>query len=141
MAGFPTQPTAWTSPTNAFDSVNGNPFFAPFDTYFVTSTNGVVDFTPPTVFINSPANGSTVAGTISVSGIASDNVTVANVQISIDNGAWVTASGTTSWSFSLNTQNMLNGTHTISARATDGSGNVSSTPSVTVRVFNVPGPT
>src|ERR1017187_782932 len=97
--------------TNAVDSVNGNTLYAAFDTYFVTSTNTIADLIPPTVVINSPANGSTVAGTISVSGTAADNVAVASVQLSIDGGAWLTASGTTSWSFSLNTQNILNGMH------------------------------
>jgi glycosidase len=125
--------------TNAMDSVNGNTLYAAFDTYFITSTNTVVDLTPPTIVINSPANGSTVAGTILISGIASDNVAVANVQISIDDGSFVATSGTTNWSFSLNTQNLLNGTHTISARATDSSGNMSSIPVVTVRIINVPG--
>jgi hypothetical protein len=66
-------------------------------------------------------------------------VAVASVQINIDNGSWVTVTGTTSWSYSLNTQTMLNGLHTIYARATDSSGNVSSIPSVAVDVFNVPG--
>ncbi len=94
---------------------------------------------PPTVVINSPANGSTVAGIVSVSGTASDNVGVAKVEVSIDGGGWSLASGTTNWSFSINTTTLLNGLHTISARATDGSGNVSSIPSVTVRVINVPG--
>jgi hypothetical protein len=41
--------------------------------------------------------------------------------------------------FSVDTTTILNGLHTISARATDGSSNVSSIPSVTVRVINVPG--
>lgn len=125
--------------TNAMDSVNGKTLYAPFDTYFVTSTNTVADLTPPTVLITVPASGATVVGTISISGTASDNVAVASVQFSIDGGSWITASGTTSWSFSLNTQNMLNGLHTIDARATDTSGNVSATPSVTVNIFNVPG--
>jgi glycosidase len=125
--------------TNAMDSVNGKTLYAPFDTYFVTSTNTVADLTPPTVLITVPASGATVVGTISISGTASDNVAVASVQFSIDGGNWITASGTTSWSFSLNTQNMLNGLHTIDARATDTSGNVSATPSVTVNIFNVPG--
>ena len=94
---------------------------------------------PPTVFINSPANGSTVTSNLSVTGTASDNVAVAKVEVSIDNGGWSIATGTTNWSFSLNTTTILNGLHTISARATDGSSNVSSIPSVTVRVVNVPG--
>ena len=94
---------------------------------------------PPTVFISSPVNGTTVAGTLAVMGTASDNVAVAKVEVSIDNGGWSIATGTTNWLFSLNTATLLNGLHTISARATDGSGNVSSIPSVTVRVINVPG--
>jgi len=125
--------------TNAMDSVNGNTLFAPFDTYFVTSTNIVADLTPPGVALNFPINGSTVSGTTLVSGTASDNVAVTKVEVNVDSGTWSTASGTTSWSFSLNTQNLLNGQHTIFARATDISGNLSSVPSVTVRVFNVPG--
>jgi len=125
--------------TNAVDSVSGNSFFGAFDTYFVTSSNTVVDLTPPTVSIDTPTNGATVVGTLSITGTASDNVAVASVQFSIDNGSWVTASGTTNWSFSLNSQYMLNGLHTIYAQATDTSGNVSTIQSVTVNVFNVPG--
>jgi glycosidase len=138
--------TAWSSfttnlirvATNALDSVNGNPLYAPFDTYFVTSTNIVADLTSPTVLLNAPTNGSTLAGTVLVSGTAADDIAVAKVEVSIDAGAWSTASGTTSWSFSLNTQNQLNGTHTITARATDTSANVSDLSSSTVRFFNVP---
>ncbi len=138
-----TPSTAWSTSTtnlvhlatNAMDSVNGKMLYAPFDTYFVTST--VADSTPPTVFINAPTNGATVASTVMVTGTAADNVAVSTVEVSIDNGTWSTASGTTNWSFSLNTQNQSNGLHTISARATDTSSNPSSMPSVTVRFFNV----
>ena len=73
-------------------------------------------------------------------GIASDNVAVAKVEVSIDGGAGPSPRGRRTGPFSINTLSLLNGTHTISARATDGSGNVSSIPSITVRVFNVPGP-
>jgi glycosidase len=142
-----TPSTTWSSfttnlirmATNATDSVNGKTLFAPFETYFVTSTNIVADLTPPTVSISAPTNGATVAGTVSVTGTAADNAAVAKVEISIDGGTWSTASGTTNWSFSLNSQNQLNGAHTISARATDTSSNPSSVPSVGIRIFNVPG--
>src|SRR2546428_1550176 len=43
------------------------------------------DTTPPSVSITAPTNGATVSGTITVSGTASDNVAVSNVQIAIDN--------------------------------------------------------
>ena len=42
------------------------------------------DTTAPTVSISSPANGSTVSGTIDVNGTASDNVGVAGVQFKLD---------------------------------------------------------
>ena len=54
-------------------------------------------------------------------------------------GAWALASGTNAWSYVLNTSNFLNGSHLLSARATDTSGNVSATNSVSVRFLNVPG--
>ncbi len=99
----------------------------------------VFESVPPTVTITTPLDGSTVAGTIPVSGTASDNVAVTKIEYGIDNGAWIPASGTTSWSATLNTAGVPNGLHTISARATDTSGNESSVPSVTIRVINVPG--
>jgi alpha-glucosidase (family GH31 glycosyl hydrolase) len=100
----------------------------------------VFESVPPTVAITAPLDGSTVAGSIPISGTASDNVAVTKVEYNIDNGTWLPVSGTTSWSATLNTAGVPNGLHTISARATDTSGNVSSTPSVTIRVINVPGP-
>ena len=99
----------------------------------------VYESIPPTVTINIPADGSMVTGIVSVTGTATDNIAVAKVEVSIDGGGWNLASGTTNWSFVLNTQSMLNGLHTISARATDGSSNVSSIPLILVRVINVPG--
>jgi alpha-glucosidase (family GH31 glycosyl hydrolase) len=99
----------------------------------------VYESIPPTIMLFMPANDSTVTGTVSVSGIASDNVAVAKVEVSIDGGTWNLAQGTTSWSYPFNTLAVLNGLHTISARATDSSGNVSPIPTVTVRVINVPG--
>ena len=94
---------------------------------------------PPTITLFTPTNGSTVAGTISISGVASDVVAVAKVEISIDSGPWTLAQGTTNWAYPFITQTVLNGLHTIAARATDSSDNVTTTPTVTVRVINVPG--
>jgi Bacterial Ig domain len=85
------------------------------------------DTTPPTVSIATPASGSTVSGTVSVSGSASDAVGVSTVQVSVDGGAYQTAQGTSSWSYSLDTTALADGSHTLAARATDTSGNVSTT--------------
>jgi glycosidase len=125
--------------TNATVAVDGKNFFAPFDAYFVTGGSQLADTNLPTVFITSPAPGATVSGTLNISGTASDNATVAKVEVQLDNGNWTSASGTTAWSFTLNTTSFLNGQHVLSARSTDSASNVSPVDSVTVRFFNVPG--
>src|SRR6185503_4912920 len=61
------------------------------------------------------------------------------VEIRLDTNTWVQASGTNAWSHTLNTSNFLNGSHLLSARATDTSGNLSATNSVAVRFVNIPG--
>src|SRR5207249_2750961 len=50
----------------------------------VTIFNNGSDCTPPTVSITSPASGSAVAGTITISASASDNVGVIGVEFRID---------------------------------------------------------
>src|SRR5439155_25113533 len=47
----------------------------------VTVTNPMPDTTPPTVAITAPAAGATVAGTVTVSARATDNVGVVGVQL------------------------------------------------------------
>src|SRR5690349_24907997 len=76
----------------------------------------VVTAAPPTVSISNPANGATVSGTTTVSGVASDGLAITSVQLSVDGGAFTNASGTTSWSFSLNTNSLSNGAHTLTAK-------------------------
>ncbi len=95
------------------------------------------DNAPPSVAISSPAPGATVSGTVSVAGSASDNVQVANVQVSVDGGAYQLAAGTTSWGFSLNTAAFADGAHTIAAKATDSSGKTA-TSSESVTFNNAP---
>ena len=124
---------------SAVDAVSGNAMFAPYELKFTTAVSGIHDVTPPFISLQTPTNGAVIAGNLAISGIATDNIAVAKVEFQFDNDAWQTASGTTSWSASLNSSNFLNGPHQISARATDSSGNISATNSVGVRFFNVPG--
>ncbi|HET7735188.1 MAG TPA: Ig-like domain-containing protein [Nocardioidaceae bacterium] len=93
------------------------------------------DTTAPVVSIATPGAGSTVAGTVTVSGTASDNKALASVAVSVDGGAWATASGTSSWTWQWAAGSLPNGTHTIAAKAVDTSGNVQ-TASRTVTVSN-----
>ena len=79
------------------------------------------DVTPPAVSISFPANNgvygpSTWAGV--VRGSASDATGVNNVEVRLGNGAWVAASGTTSWSWPLSLPT-AEGLYTVAARATD----------------------
>jgi hypothetical protein len=93
------------------------------------------DTTPPSEAITAPGAGATVSGTVGVTGTASDNTQVAAVAVAVDGGAFNAVSGTTSWSWKLDTATLANGAHTLTARATDGAGN-SSTTSVNVSVLN-----
>lgn len=93
------------------------------------------DTAPPTVSITTPGSGAGVAGTITVSGKASDNAVLAGVAVKVDAGAYQTATGTSAWSAPVDSTAYANGTHTITAQATDGAGNKTTT-SVTVSVQN-----
>jgi len=104
-----------------------------------TNTCGTTDTNPPSVSISNPAAGSTISGSVTISGTATDNVAVAAVAVSIDGGGYSGASGAAPWSFQLNTSAYANGSHTISARATDTSGNVKAV-SESVTISNAPAP-
>jgi hypothetical protein len=78
------------------------------------------DTTPPSVQITSHTEGQTVTtSTITVSGIASDNVAVSKVEVKVGGGSWQLASGTTSWNRQVSLSADPN---TVYARATDTSG-------------------
>jgi hypothetical protein len=77
----------------------------------------------PTVAISTPTAGADVASPFEVAGSAtSSSRTITSVGVSIDGGALHTASGTTSWSASVDAAQLAPGTHVLSARATDSSG-------------------
>jgi len=125
--------------TNAIETVDSKKVFAPYETFFVTAVSSVTDNIPPLVSIESPSMLSTLSGMVMVTGTASDDVALNRIEFRLDGGDWFTASGTSSWSVELNTEHVLNGTHTLFARAVDTSANFSSNASVIVQLFNVPG--
>lgn len=139
-AGWPGLTTIIVRLTNsAFASASGNAMFAPYELRFKTAAPSIPDPIPPTVTITAPASGAVIAGQLQVSGSATDNFAVTKVELRLDSGPWLTATGTTAWTFGLNSSNFLNGPHQLAARAADAFGNFSPTNSVTVRFFNVPG--
>jgi len=96
----------------------------------------VADTTPPTIAISVPSAGATVSGTTTVSGTAADDSKLAAVDVRVDGGPYAAATGTGAWSIGVATTGLSNGTHTLTARATDASGNTT-TASTTVSVQNV----
>lgn len=98
-----------------------------------------VDRTPPTSVITTPPDGGCAGGdAFVIAGTAEDSLAgVATVEISVDDGAtWLSAEGTTEWTYSWNTPD--SGTYQLLSRATDNAGN-QETPSagITVTIDNI----
>ena len=106
-------------------------------TTFSLTVTSAGDTTAPTVALGaSPANGSTIRATLTLSATASDNVGVVGVQFLLD-GATLGAEDTTSpYSISWNTTTASNGPHALSARARDAAGNTALATVVNVTVDN-----
>jgi subtilisin family serine protease len=101
----------------------------------VTAVGTVVtDTTAPSVSVSSPAGAATVSGTVSVQGNATDNVGVTSIQFYVD-GTVITTASSSPFSFSWNTANYANGSHTLKVTASDAAGNIGSS-SVSVNVSN-----
>lgn len=102
--------------------------------YERAASGGGGDATPPSVTLNAPPPGSTVSGTVNVTGSATDNVGVTSVELYVDN---VIAGSTANPQFSIswNTTTAANGSHTLTAKAYDAAGNVGSAQ-ITVTVSN-----
>jgi hypothetical protein len=89
-----------------------------------------VDANPPTAQVTSLSNNQRVQGsggvqTLIIGGSAEDAFGVAQVEVSIDNGPFVSANGSGAWNIAVN---VGDGQHTIRVRAIDKAGNVQPTP-------------
>lgn len=106
-----------------------------------SATITVGDSVSPTVSLTAPSNGATLSGSsISLTATASDNMSVAGVRFKIDGqniGSEITSAPySTTW----NSTAVLNGSHTLSAVARDGS-NHYATSSIAITVQNSGSPT
>jgi hypothetical protein len=79
---------------------------------------------PPSLTIVSPSTTivSSYSATVSISGVASDNVGVTSVEWSTSTGSAGNATGTTSWSATIP---LLVGNNVVTVRAYDAAGNSS----------------
>ena len=101
----------------------------------VTVSNPI-DSVPPTVSITAPTSGQSVTGPVTVSANAADDVAVASVQFLLDGGNLGSAVTSAPYSISWNTSATTNGTHVLSAIATDVGGLTTTSASVSVSVSN-----
>lgn len=75
----------------------------------------------PTVSITSPTNGENVSGNIQVKGEAmSKDGEIKKVEIEFDRGGWIEVNGLNNWNYTLDSDSLIKGDHTISARSFDG---------------------
>jgi hypothetical protein len=86
------------------------------------------------VALSAPADGATVAGTVTVSATASDNVGVVGVQFLLDGSPLGAEDTTAPYSVPWNTTGVSQGSHLLSARARDAAGNVTTSATRTVTV-------
>ena len=105
-------------------------------TVTVSVSNTTPDTTPPSTSITTPTNSATVSGNVVVQATASDNVGIQRVELLI-NGAVVASRTTSPYSFSWNTSNYVNTTHSIRTRAYDAANNSTLSTVVNVTVNNV----
>ena len=94
------------------------------------------DTTAPQVAITSPAAGATLSGTVNLTANATDNVAVASVQFRIDGTNAGPALTAPPYAYSLNTSSLSNASHSLTAAATDTSGNAATSAAITVQVNN-----
>ncbi len=128
--------TTYTATVSGATDSSGHVMPSPYTWTFTT-----VDTVPPTVAMTAPADGVTVSGSaVTVSASASDNVTVSNVQFLLDGASLGSPITQAPYTMSWDSTTVANGSHTLTARATDSAGNTATATPVTVTVSNTPPP-
>jgi RHS repeat-associated protein len=95
----------------------------------------------PAVSVSSPAPGATVSGSsATLSAAASGANPISQVQLFVD-GTSVGSAGQAPWQVSWNSASVGNGSHTVTAKATDSAGNSATSSGAAVTVNNFASPT
>jgi chitodextrinase len=90
--------------------------------------------TPPTVSLSAPAAG-TVSGSVTMNATASDNIGVNSVAFAVD-GTVVNTDTTSPYSYAWNSSTVANGSHSLTAIATDTASQTTTSTAVSVTVNN-----
>ena len=102
--------------------------------------NAPIDAAPadgaPTVAVTAPANATSVSGTVSVTATASDDVAVLGVQFLLSGVALGAEVTTPPYAVTWDTTTVAAGPYTLSARARDGQGHVTTSAGISVDVAN-----
>jgi Bacterial Ig domain/Right handed beta helix region/Protein of unknown function (DUF1565) len=105
--------------------------------YGSSGSSGSGDTTPPTVSITAPAAGVKVSGsTVALSANASDNVAVASVQFKLDGANLGSALTASPYTMTWDSTAVADGSHTLTAVATDTSSNRTTSAALTFSVSN-----
>lgn len=120
----------------AYLSENTNTSLRPY--LEVTYTTGNGDTISPSISLTSPADSSTVSGSIVVSADASDNIGVVGVQFMVDglNIGVEDTDATDGWTVTWDTNTVSNGIHALEAIARDAAGNTTTANLVSISVDN-----
>jgi methionine-rich copper-binding protein CopC len=102
------------------------------------TVNNPADTTPPIITLLNPSNGGLLAGTIVPWAVASDNVQVASVQFQVDGVNLGAAETASPYRIAWNSTTVADGTHTLTAIATDAAGNRTTSNAATVTIENTP---
>ncbi|WP_395794775.1 PHB depolymerase family esterase [Aquimonas sp.] len=110
---------------------------ANIDDIRIDNAQQAADTVAPTVNLDSPSNGSTLAGSVQLAASASDNIAVTRVQF-FANGSLLGEDSSAPYTFSWNIGSVANGSYALMARALDAAGNIGSDADTTVAVNNSP---
>lgn len=95
-----------------------------------------VDTTPPSISISAPVSGTNVNGTVTVAASAFDSAGIAGVTFRLDGASLGPEDTTAPFSFAWDTTQTTDGVHTLTARARDVAGNVTTSVGVNVTISN-----
>lgn len=98
----------------------------------------VKDVSSPLVSVTEPSNNTNVSGRVNLTASASDDISLASIQLTIDGINYGSSSASTPYTLNWESTTVADGYHTVNAVALDNSGNYATSSTVTINVVNQP---